>query len=156
MFAEQIGTDMDDKDKELLNLLQDGLPLCERPFGELARQTGLSEDDVLSRVRAMKEDGTIRRIGGVFDSGALGFVSTLCALSVPEEKIEGAVKAINRYTGVTHNYLRDHAYNIWFTATAQSQERLDQMIAEMQQNVGADIHCLPAIQKFKVNAKFTL
>ena len=147
---------MDDKDKELLNLLQDGLPLCERPFGELARRIGLGEEDVLSRVRAMKEDGTIRRLGGVFDSGALGFVSTLCALSVREEKIEDAAKAINRHTGVTHNYLRDHAYNIWFTATAPSQERLDQMITEIRQDIGVDIYCLPAIQKFKVNAKFAL
>ena len=147
---------MDDKDKELLNLLQDGLPLCERPFEELARRIGLGEEDVLSRVRDMKADKTIRRLGGVFDSETLGFVSTLCALSVPEEKIEDAVKAINRHAGVTHNYLRDHAYNIWFTATAPSRERLDQMITEIRQDVGADIYCLPAMQKFKINAKFTL
>jgi len=78
---------MDDKDKELLNMLQDGLTFCERPFMELARRLDLDEESVLSRIRAMKENDIIRRIGGVFDSRALGFVSTLCAMSIPEEKI---------------------------------------------------------------------
>ena len=146
---------MDEKDKELLNLLQEGLALCERPFGELARLLNIDEEDVLSRIRAMKEDDIIRRIGGVFDSRALGFVSTLCALSVPEEKIEDAVRVINRYTGVTHNYLRDHAYNIWFTAGAPSREKLDQLITEIGQALGADIYSLPGIQKFKLDARFT-
>jgi len=146
---------MDEKDKELLNLLQEGLALCERPFGELARLLNIDEEDVLSRIRAMKEDDIIRRIGGVFDSRALGFVSTLCALSVPEEKIEDAVRVINRYTGVTHNYLRDHAYNIWFTASAPSREKLDQLTTEIGQALGADVYSLPGIQKFKLDARFT-
>ena len=147
---------MDDKDKELLNLLQNGLPLCKRPFQELAQRLGISEEDVLARTRAMKEEGTIRRLGGVFDSGALGLTSTLCALSVPEGRIDDAARAINRYRGVTHNYLRDNAYNIWFTAAAPNQEMLDQMINEIQQEVGTVIYSLPAIRKFKADARFTL
>ena len=145
---------MDDIDKKLLNLLQNGLPLCERPFRELARQLDLGEEEVLSRVRAMKDENIIRRIGGVFDGSALGFVSTLCALSVPEEKIEDAAEAINRYAGVTHNYLRDHAYNVWFTAAAPDREQLDRTISEIRQSVGVDIHSLPVIQKFKPDARF--
>ena len=134
--------------------------MCERPFLELARRLSLGgelgEEYVLSRIRAMKEDATVRRIGGVFNSGALGFVSTLCVMSLPEEKIEGAVKVINQYAGVTHNYLRGHAYNIWFTAIAPSRESLDQMLAEIRQAIGEDLHSLPAIQKFKLDARFTL
>jgi len=61
---------------------------------------------------------------------------------------------INQYTGVTHNYLRDHAFNIWFTASAPSKERLDQMITEIQQRVVADVYSLPDIQKFKMDARF--
>jgi len=147
---------VDDIDKKLLNLLQDGLPLCERPFMELARRLDLNEDEVLSRVRAMKDENVIRRIGGVFDSSALGFVSTLCALSVPDEKLEDVAEAINRYSCVTHNYLRDHAYNVWFTATASSQEQLDQAIAELQRNIGINIHSLPPVRRFKVDARFTV
>ena len=147
---------MEDIDKKLLNLLQSGLPLCERPFLELARQLGLGEEEVLSRVRTMKDNDVIQRIGGVFDSNALGFISTLCAVSVPKEKIEGAVEVINRYTGVTHNYLRGHVYNLWFTATAPSREQLDQMISEIQSIIGVNIHSLPAIQKFKLDARFTI
>ena len=145
---------MDDKNKELLNLLQKDLPLCERPFRELARQIGLSEEEVLSRVRAMKEENLIRRIGGIFDSGALGFVSTICTLSVPQEKIAGAVEVINRYDGVTHNYLRDNIYNIWFTAIAPSQEQLDRMLSEIRRSIGVNIHSLPAVRKFKADATF--
>ena len=156
MFVDQRGMIMDDIDKKLLNLLQSGLPLCERPFRELGRKLGLNEEDVLSRARAMKDGNIIRRIGGVFDSGALGFVSTLCALSVPDEKIEDAAEVINRYTEVTHNYLRGHAYNIWFTATAPNREQLDQTIAEIQKSIGVTVHSLPAIRKFKLDAKFTV
>ena len=147
---------MDDIDKKLLNLLQNGLSLCERPFMELARQLDLGEEEVLSRVRLMKDENIIRRIGGVFDGHVLGFVSTLCAASVPEEKIEDTVEMINQYTGVTHNYLRDHAYNVWFTVTAPSREQLDQTLSEIRKRIGVNVHSLPAIKKFKLDARFTI
>jgi DNA-binding Lrp family transcriptional regulator len=147
---------MGETDKKLLNLLQDGLPLCERPFLELARRLGVGEDEVLSRTRAMKGKNVIRRIGGVFDSGALGFVSTLCAMSVPDEKLDETAEAINRYACVTHNYLRGHAYNVWFTVTAPSQEQLDFVINALRQLIGLTIHSLPAIRKFKIDARFKI
>ena len=147
---------MDDIDKKLLNLLQNGLSLCERPFRELALQLDLSEEEVLSRIRTMKDESIIRRIGGVFDSQALGFVSTLCVASIPYEELEDAVEVINQYTEVTHNYLRAHAYNVWFTATAPNREQLDQIIAEIQKRIEVTVHSLPAIQKFKLDARFTI
>ena len=107
-------------------------------------------------MRALKEENVIRRIGGVFESNALGFVSMLCALSVPDEKLEEAAEAINLHSCVTHNYLRDHAYNVWFTVTAPSQEQLDRMIAELRRSIGINIHSLPPVRKFKVDARFTV
>ena len=145
---------MDEYDKELLNLMQEGLPLCERPFLDLAQRLGLGEEDVISRVRSMKEGDIIRRIGGIFDSAAMGFAGTLCALSVPDGMVEEAASAINRHDGVTHNYLRDDKYNIWFTAAAPSWEDLNRMISEISGSVGADVLSFPTVKKFKVEARF--
>ncbi|MCL1983760.1 MAG: AsnC family transcriptional regulator [Clostridiales bacterium] len=145
---------MDDKDKELLNQLQIGLPLSERPYGALALQLGLSEEDVLHRIRKMKEENIIRRIGGVFDSSKLGYQSTLCAMSVPAGKTCEAARVINGFEGVTHNYLRDGDYNIWFTVIAQSKARLADIVSEIQQRTGIEVHSLPAMRKFKIDARF--
>ena len=147
---------MEEENRKLLNILQNGLPLCERPFEHLAKQIGVSEKDIIARVQIMKDDGVLRRIGGVFDSRALGFTSTLCTASVPSNKIEAAVKVINRYTGVTHNYLRNNKYNIWFTIIAPDKDSINLIISEIQQSIAVQVHSLPTTRKFKVDAKFTI
>lgn len=148
---------LDETDRKILNLIQSDFPLHPRPFQELGRVLGLSETQVLQRVREMKAAGVIRRIGGSFDSRKLGFYSTLCAARVPAQDIERFNSVINSYPGVTHNYQRDHQYNIWFTLIGESREAVMRTLEEMAQKAGVEeIVSLPARRTFKIRVKFEL
>jgi len=115
----------------------------------------LTEDEVLDRVGRLKRIGIIRRIGGNFSPEKLGFVSTLCAASVPEEKLEAFAAAVNRYPGVTHNYMRDNPFNVWFTFIAPSMDVIDDNLAAIAEETGVHgILNLPATRVFKIRAKF--
>ena len=148
---------MDDIDKQILNLIQNDFPLEAEPFKRIGREMGISEDEALSRVKELKERGIIRRIGALFDSAKFGFSSTLCAARVPEGRIEQFVSIVNSYPGVTHNYHRDHEYNIWFTLIAPTAEAIDRALGEISERTGIDdILNMPARRKFKVKATFDL
>ena len=121
---------IDDIDRDILNRIQSGFPITTRPYRTIAEDLGLSESEVLKRVSRLKASGIIRRIGGNFTPVKLGFVSTLCAAKVPEEKISQFAEVVNRYPGVTHNYRRENTYNIWFTFIAPS---MDEIKANLEQ-----------------------
>ena len=114
---------MDVYDKEILNIIQSSFPLDSRPYAIIGEQIGLSEDETLKRVNTLRETGVIRRLGGNFGSRELGWRSTLCAAQVPEDKLDCFISEVNQYPGVTHNYLRENEFNIWFTLIAPDLER---------------------------------
>ncbi len=114
---------LDATDKKILNRIQSDFPITQNPYGTIAAELNLTETEVLKRLNQLKTRGIIRRIGGNFVPEKLGFVSTLCAASVPADKIEMFAKAVNQYPGVTHNYLRENDFNVWFTFIAPSMER---------------------------------
>ncbi|MCF8086029.1 MAG: AsnC family transcriptional regulator, partial [Desulfohalobiaceae bacterium] len=122
---------MDTTDKRILDLIQSDFPLVSRPYADIGDRLGLSEDEVLRRVRAMRENGVIRRIGANFHSRMLGWKSTLCAASVPRERLDEFVGLVNTYAGVTHNYLRKHTFNVWFTYIGPSWEDIERDIREI-------------------------
>ena len=118
---------------------------------------GLTEREVIKRIRNLKENEIIRRIGGNFVPEKLGFVSTLCAARVPEDKIEQFAQTVNRYPGVTHNYQRDNEFNIWFTFIAPSRSDIEASLDAISKETGiSDILNLPAIKVFKIKAEFSL
>jgi len=148
---------MDDVDRALLNEIQTGFPIVGRPFQDLGVRLNCSEEEILTRVRRLKRKGIIRRIGGNFDSKRLGFATTLCAAKVPEEKIRGFIEVVNRYPEVTHNYLRDNPYNIWFTFVARSSELICRYKEEIKEQTGVkEILNLPAVKIFKILVDFDL
>lgn len=148
---------MDAIDKKILNIIQTRFPLEPEPYKVVGEQIGLSEDEVLARVKILKKKGIIRRIGAVFDLGKLGFASTLCAAKVPEEKIKEFVETVNSYSGVTHNYRRNHEYNIWFTFIAPTMDDIEKALKEISDKTGiTDILNMPAKRKFKIDASFKL
>lgn len=149
--------EMDQLDKALLNRIQSRFPLTTRPFEAIARELGTTEDDVLERVSRLKERGIIRRIGGNFVPGKVGFVSTLCAAQVPEKDIDRFARTVNHYPGVTHNYLRENAFNVWFTFIAPSMEAIKANLTQIARKTGVEkILNLPATHVFKIKAKFDL
>lgn len=148
---------LDDIDRALLNRIQSDFPVTSRPFEAIAREMGLGEAEVIQRVRTLKDQGIIRRIGANFVPGKVGFVSTLCAARVPEEKIDHFAAVVNRYPGVTHNYQRDNDFNVWFTFIARSREEIEQSLDQIARETGVDtILNLPATKVFKIRAQFDL
>jgi len=146
---------MDYVDRDILNQIQSHFPIDPRPYRVIGERLGLNEEEVLQRVKRLKDKGIIRRIGGNFHSHRLDYTSTLCAARVPEDKLEEFVAVVNSYPGVTHNYLRDHAYNVWFTFIAQDMDFIDRALKEISERTGiADILNLPAVRIFKIKVDF--
>jgi siroheme decarboxylase len=148
-------SNLDDIDKAIINRIQSEFPIASRPYLEVANELGLTEKEVLDRVVRLKKSGIIRRIGGNFVPGKLGFVSTLCAARVPADKIDHFAEIVNRYPGVTHNYLRDNSYNVWFTFISPSMDEIETNLKKIAQESGvSDILNLPATKVFKIKAQF--
>jgi len=146
---------LDKIDRQILNRIQSRFPITPRPYQTIAAELGLEEDEVLTRVGRLKDGGIIRRIGGNFVPEKVGFVSTLCAARVPEEQIDRFAEVVNGYSGVTHNYVRDNDYNVWFTFIAPSMEEIEQNLEKIRRRTGVDdILNLPATQVYKIKAKF--
>lgn len=102
----------------------------------------------------MKNEGIIRRIGPIINTRGIGGTNTLAAVKVPADQIDRAAAVINRYDEVSHNYLRNEEYNIWFTVSAPTQERLDRILSEIQTELGCPLLDLPTIQQFKIQVNF--
>ncbi|MCG2759319.1 MAG: AsnC family transcriptional regulator [Desulfobacteraceae bacterium] len=148
---------MDDTDRVILNRIQSDFPITSRPYLAIADDLNLSENDVIKRLVRLKEKKIIRRIGGNFVPEKLGFVSTLCAAKVKEDKIDRFISIVNRYHGVTHNYQRDNEFNIWFTFIAPSMEEIEQNLENISQETGIkEIINLPSTKVYKIKAHFDL
>lgn len=127
------------------------------PFRVLGEQLGMSEGEVIQRIGTLKRNGYIRRIGGIFDSGRLGYYSTLCALSIPEERISEVAAIINGYNGVTHNYIRNHSLNMWFTLAAPSKETARKTLKEIEEKAQTgQILSFPSEKTYKIRTNFDM
>jgi DNA-binding Lrp family transcriptional regulator len=148
---------VDETDRKILNMLQREFPLAIEPYRVLAERAGTDEEDFLERVRSLKKQGIIRRIGAVFDGAGAGFASTLCAAKVPIERLEQFTAVVNSYQGVTHNYLRDHAYNVWFTFIGPTREAIEESLDHISKQTGiTDIVSMPVKRRFKVDTRFNV
>lgn len=144
-------------DKKLLNIIQEHLPISKRPFRDVAKNLGVSEEVVLKRLNELKQAGYIRRIGAFFDSAKLGYTGTLVAVSVRENKIREVAETVNKYDGVTHNYEREGEYNLWFTLLSPSLEAEQKILNEVRKLDGVEKFLnLKANHKYKINVAFKL
>jgi DNA-binding Lrp family transcriptional regulator len=157
MTASHAATDsLDQIDKRILDMIQSDFPLESRPYAAIGEKCDITEAEALARVRAMRERKLIRRIGANFQSAKLGFRSTLCAAKVPDEAMDEFVAEVNRHVGVTHNYLRNHEYNIWFTCIGPSWDSVCATLAEITAKTGIPILNLPATKLFKIKVDFQM
>jgi DNA-binding Lrp family transcriptional regulator len=144
---------LDDADKRLLNLLQGSFPLERRPFARVAEAAGLSEEEVMRRTQRLLDQRIIRELTPIFDTRALGYQSMLVAAKVDPEHPHRAAQFINTHPGVTHNYLRNHDFNLWFTVAVEPDSRLglDGTLEVMAARTGAEsIRQLPTLKLFKI------
>jgi DNA-binding Lrp family transcriptional regulator len=143
-------------EQRVLDIIQQSFPITPRPYQELARQLGVTEDEAFEVVQSLRKKGIIRRLGGSFDSRKVGYKSTLAALSVPEDKLDEVVALVNSYPGVTHNYEREGTYNVWFTLIEKSEEAIERTIEEIKSKAGVPALNLPATHLFKIKVDFDL
>jgi len=146
---------LNDIEKKLLNEYQKGLPLSPTPFADMAESIGISESMVLQILQRLQDQGIISRVGPVFKPNKIG-ASTLAAMSIPEEQLESVARQVSSHPEVNHNYEREDEYNLWFVVTASSQEKLEQVLAIMEQETGYSILYLPLERQFHIDLGFPL
>ena len=142
---------LDELDKRLLNVLQGSFPIAERPYAHVAGLAEVPEDEVLARTKRLVDERIIREITPIFDTRVLGYSSMLVAAKVDAENPWRAAKVINSHPGVSHNYLRDHDFNIWFTIATEPGSRLglDGTLEVLQRLTGAEsVRQLPTLRLF--------
>lgn len=145
----------DKRYQELLNLLQEELPLVPQPFQELGKKVGLTEEEILNFLKILRERGVLRHLGASPDSHKLGHFTCLLACSLPEGRLHIA-EEIAELPEVTHAYLRDHKLNFWFTLVLPRKEDLEPYIKALEERFSVKIYAFPAKRKFKVRAVFKL
>jgi DNA-binding Lrp family transcriptional regulator len=148
---------MDEIDRRILRELQHDFPLSERPYEVIAERLHLPAGQLWTAVQRMLDEGIIRRMGASFDSKKLGFSSTLAAVSVEPELVDRAAEVIGQFPEVTHNYLRNDAFNIWFTLIAADQERIESVLEQIRTTLSLEktaVLNLPVKRLFKLDARF--
>ena len=144
-------------DKELLNLIQTGLPLTPAPFAAVAARLGCPEQQVLERLAQLRDAGVIRRLGAFFDAESLGYRGWLVAVKVEEMSLPAVARAVNAWPEVTHNDERDHEYNLWFTIQTRTDEEKEERLRQVAAMPGVSaVFSLPTTDRFKVNVEFRM
>ncbi len=141
---------------EILSRIQKKFPLVAKPFESIASELGISENEVLEILQEQKKAGIIRQTSAIFDTKRLGYKSSLVAFKMPAEKINAAVKILNSHPGISHNYERNHEFNIWFTMAVAPDSKLGlektvELLAKLTQ--ADDYIMLPTLKLFKINVK---
>lgn len=142
-------------DWHLLNTFQKDFPLVAEPYAEMARQLGIEEKEVLLRLQHLQENGVVSRVGVVLRSGRLG-VSTLAAVEVALDDLERIAAIVNSFAEVNHNYEREHALNLWFVVTAGSEERLVEILTEIELHSGSPVYRMPMEENYHIDLGFSM
>jgi DNA-binding Lrp family transcriptional regulator len=149
--------ELDEKSQMLLNVIQDEVPLVDRPYKALGEKIGCSEDEVVAMVRKLKDEKILRQVSTIFDTRSLGYFSSLVACKAPPGKADEVAELINQHPGVSHNYARKHDFNIWFTIAVPAHASLQAHIDVLQQLSGAlSIRMLPTLRLFKIGMKLDM
>jgi DNA-binding Lrp family transcriptional regulator len=145
---------IDSLDKQILNEIQWQFPLVSRPFLEISKRYNVSEDEVLERIRILKRTGLIRQINAIFDTRRLGYKSTLVAFSVLQDRLDQVANEVNSHPGVSHNYERNHEYNMWFTLAVPPSGDMKRDLEHMASQDGViKYRVLPTLKLYKIGVK---
>jgi len=144
---------MDELDKLIINTLQDGFPICDAPYRQVAEQLGLSEQELLNRLKALLDNGTLTRFGPLYNAEQMGGALTLAAVKVPLEHYDEITGIINAFPEVAHNYARSHELNMWFVLATETPEQIQQTISAIEQQTGLTVYNMPKNKEYFVNLK---
>ena len=143
-------------DKALINRLQDGIDVCDRPFESISWDLNISEDEVITRVERMLEDGRLSRFGPMFHAEHMGGGLTLAAMSIPEDEFDDVTEKVNSFEEVAHNYERNHNLNMWFVLATETPEGVADTIKKIELSTGYPVYNMPKKEEFYVGLRFTL
>jgi DNA-binding Lrp family transcriptional regulator len=144
---------LDAADRALVNDLQGGFPLVERPFAEVAERLGMKEDEVTRRLGGLLARGVLTRFGPMYHTERLGGGLTLAAMKVPDDDFERVAELVNARPEVAHNYARDDAFNMWFVIATETPGRIAGMIAEIEAATGLKVYDMPKRREFFVGLR---
>jgi len=142
--------ELDALDRQLLNILQKGLPVCEQPFLEVAKQVNSDETTVLTKLQTMLDNGVLSRFGPMFDAACLGGAFTLAAIEVPEERFDDVTNIVNSFAQVAHNYQREHRLNMWFVIGTENADEITEVISQIELKTGLPVVNMPKEHEFFV------
>jgi len=144
---------MDEIDRLIINTLQEGFPICNAPYQQVAIQLGLSEQALIDRLQALLDNGTLSRFGPLYHAELMGGALTLAAVKSPPERFVEVTGIINAFPEVAHNYERNHALNIWFVIATETPEQIQQTINLIEQQTGLTVYNMPKINEYFVGLK---
>jgi DNA-binding Lrp family transcriptional regulator len=147
---------MDTIDRLIVNELQIGVPICERPYAEVAARLGISEQVLIDRLQKLLDDGLLSRFGPMYHAERLGGALTLAALKVPAADFAWVTELVNAHPEVAHNYARDHELNMWFVLGTEAPQRIAEVIAMIEQETGLRVYNMPKLEEFYVGLHFEL
>lgn len=147
---------MDTLDRQIINELQGGFPVSEHPYAEVAATLNTSEEELISRLERMLDQGLLSRFGPMYHAERLGGGLTLAAISVPEHRFDTVTEIVNSHAEVAHNYARDHKLNMWFVLATETPERISEVIDEIEAETGLEVVNMPKLEEYFIGLRFDL
>ncbi|HEU5283195.1 MAG TPA: AsnC family transcriptional regulator [Burkholderiales bacterium] len=139
---------LDAVDRAILNRLQRGFPVCERPYLEAAAELGLEEEALIARLQRLLQDGVLTRFGPMFQLERAGGAFVLAAMQVPEHDLERVVDIVNALPEVAHNYLREHRFNLWFVLATAAHGDIDRAVSRIEDDSGYPVYAMPKLREY--------
>lgn len=147
---------MDALDRRIVNAMQGGFPICERPFEAMAQQLQTSEQELVARIGHLLEQGTLSRFGPMYHAERMGGALSLAAMRIPQADFERVAAIVNAMPDVAHNYARSHALNMWFVLATETPQQQHEAIARIEQDTGYPVYNMPKIAEYFVELKLTV
>ena len=144
---------MDEIDRQIINTLQVGFPICDAPYQRVAGQLGLTEPALLARLQALLDNGTLSRFGPLYHAELMGGALTLAAVKAPPERFDEVTDIINAFPEVAHNYARNHALTMWFVIATETPEQIRSTLTAIEQQTGLTVYNMPKINEYFVGLK---
>lgn len=141
---------MDQLDRTIVNRLQQGFPICESPYRQVAEQLGIRETELLDRLQKLLADGVLSRFGPMYHAEQMGGALTLAALKAPEDRFDEVAEIVNAFPEVAHNYARSHVLNMWFVLATEKPEQVQAVIAAIEKQTGLTVYNMPKIREYYV------
>ncbi|HEY9857389.1 MAG TPA: AsnC family transcriptional regulator [Stenomitos sp.] len=144
---------MDSQDRAIINALQGGFPICDRPYARVAEGLGLSEDELIRRLEALLEAGTLSRFGPMYHAERMGGSLILTAMQVPSEDFERVAEQVNAMPEIAHNYEREHDLNMWFVVATGTPEEAEATLARIEAETGYPVYPMPKLKEYYVGLR---